>query len=181
MLLASTLDLSHSATVCEQLQGRRIQRPSRATLILRIPAVSYRLLPLTSPENVVTVARVRVVSRDGVRPKAFIPERYLEDVNEATAPLRDPRNYIFGLGRRCVIIGPIVPGSELMFACPYCIKCTGTRLVDSYRWLAIACTLATFQFANAMDADGNFIEPQPEYLAASFRCVPGMHTRFTSA
>ncbi|EIW55982.1 cytochrome P450 [Trametes versicolor FP-101664 SS1] len=81
-------------------------------------------------------------------PEAFIPERYLEDVDEATARLRDPRNYIFGFGRR---------------------RCTGTHLVESYLWLAIACTLATFDFTKATDADGNVIEPQPQYLDASFR------------
>lgn len=41
--------------------------------------------------------------------EAFIPDRHLEDIDEATAPLRDPRNYIFGFGRKCAIIVPVIP------------------------------------------------------------------------
>ena len=33
-------------------------------------------------------------------PDAFDPERYMEDVDDATAHRRDPRNVIFGFGRR---------------------------------------------------------------------------------
>lgn len=33
---------------------------------------------------------------------AFYPERYLEQVDELTAKKRDPRNYVFGFGRRSV-------------------------------------------------------------------------------
>lgn len=110
-------------------------------------------------------------------PEAFIPERYLEDVDEATARLRDPRNYIFGFGRRCAIIGFIVLASELTLLCPYCRRCTGIHLVESYLWLTIACMLATFDFAKATDAKGNVIEPQPQYLDASFRYVHSMHQR----
>ena len=33
-------------------------------------------------------------------PDKFIPERFLEEVDEATARKRDPRNYAFGFGRR---------------------------------------------------------------------------------
>lgn len=68
-----------------------------------------------------------------------------------------------------MIIRPIFPASELRFVCLYCRRCTGTHLVESYLWLAIAYTLATFDFTKATDADGNVIEPQPQYLDASFR------------
>ena len=33
-------------------------------------------------------------------PDAFDPERYMEEVDDATAHRRDPRNVIFGFGRR---------------------------------------------------------------------------------
>ncbi|OJT02558.1 O-methylsterigmatocystin oxidoreductase [Trametes pubescens] len=92
-------------------------------------------------------------------PESFLPERYLDDVDEATARLRDPWNYIFGFGRR---------------------KCIGTHLVDSYLWLAIACMLATFDFAKATDADGNVIEPHPEYNDPSFRYVHVANAKIAS-
>lgn len=114
-------------------------------------------------------------------PEAFIPERYLEDLDEGTARLRDPRNYIFGFGRRCVFSASIVPATEPTFAgFPHRRKCTGTHLVESYLWFAIACMLATFDFTKATDADGDVIEPQPEYLDASFRYVLDMHVRVSS-
>lgn len=33
-------------------------------------------------------------------PDKFLPERYMEEVDEVTARKRDPRNYAFGFGRR---------------------------------------------------------------------------------
>lgn len=35
-------------------------------------------------------------------PSAFYPERFLEKVDTATERRRNPRNYVFGFGRRCV-------------------------------------------------------------------------------
>ena len=45
-------------------------------------------------------------------PEDFIPERYLEEVDETTAKKRDPRSYIFGFGRRFVA-APIAPNPYL--------------------------------------------------------------------
>ncbi|KAI0635149.1 cytochrome P450 [Trametes polyzona] len=81
-------------------------------------------------------------------PERFYPERYLEETDETTARNRDPRNFIFGFGRRA---------------------CLGNHLVDSYLWLVVACMLATFDFEKAKDENGNVIEPEPEYNDASFR------------
>ncbi|KAI0826678.1 cytochrome P450, partial [Trametes gibbosa] len=81
-------------------------------------------------------------------PDAFVPERYLKTMDEATARKRDPHNFIFGFGRR---------------------KCSGTHLVNAYLWLVIARLLATFDFDKAKDTEGRDIEPQPEYHDASFR------------
>lgn len=37
-------------------------------------------------------------------PEKFYPERFLEKVDDVTARRRDPRNYAFGFGRRCVVL-----------------------------------------------------------------------------
>ncbi|KAI0777641.1 cytochrome P450 [Trametes elegans] len=82
-------------------------------------------------------------------PDTFAPERYLEDVDEATAQKRDPRSYIFGFGRR---------------------RCPGALLAESNVWVAVACMLATLDFHKATDAaSGKPVEPKPEYCDASFR------------
>ncbi|KAI0371905.1 cytochrome P450 [Pilatotrama ljubarskyi] len=78
----------------------------------------------------------------------FVPERHLEDVDEDTARKRDPKNYVFGFGRR---------------------RCPGVNLADSSLWIAVACMLATLDFVKAKDASGNVLEPQLEYNDASFR------------
>ena len=39
-------------------------------------------------------------------PEAFDPERFMTPVDEQTARRRDPRNFVFGFGRR------LVPHSE---------------------------------------------------------------------
>ncbi len=36
-------------------------------------------------------------------PASFNPDRYLAEVDEVTAKRRDPRNYVFGFGRRFVL------------------------------------------------------------------------------
>ncbi|KAJ8487799.1 hypothetical protein ONZ51_g3966 [Trametes cubensis] len=81
-------------------------------------------------------------------PEDFIPERYLEEVDEATAKKRDPRSYIFGFGRR---------------------RCPGANFVESSLWLVFAGMLATFDFRKAEDAEGNDIMPKPEYVDVTFR------------
>ncbi|KAI9063683.1 cytochrome P450 [Trametes sanguinea] len=76
-------------------------------------------------------------------PDAFDPERYLEeDVDEATMKARDPRNYVFGFGRR---------------------RCPGAWMIDSSLWIAIASMLASFDISKAVDEFGKPIEPEVVY------------------
>ncbi|KAI0717422.1 cytochrome P450 [Cerioporus squamosus] len=75
-------------------------------------------------------------------PDAFDPSRYLEEVDENTARLRDVRNYVFGFGRR---------------------KCPGQYMIDASLWIAIASMLAAFDVAKARDDFGKEIEPEVEY------------------
>ncbi|OJT07746.1 O-methylsterigmatocystin oxidoreductase [Trametes pubescens] len=76
-------------------------------------------------------------------PEEFNPERYLEeDLDEVTAKARDPRNYVFGFGRR---------------------RCPGQWMIDSSLWIAIASMLASFDIRKAVDEFGNVIEPEIVY------------------
>lgn len=84
-------------------------------------------------------------------PEEFNPERYLEeDLDEVTAKARDPRNYVFGFGRR---------------------RCPGQWMIDSSLWIAIASMLASFDIRKAVDEFGNVIEPEVVYDNSVFTCV----------
>ncbi|KAI0701738.1 cytochrome P450 [Earliella scabrosa] len=75
-------------------------------------------------------------------PDAFDPERYLEEVDEATAKLRDVRNYVFGFGRR---------------------RCPGSFMIDASLWIAIASIIASFDITKAVDEHGRVVEPEVVY------------------
>ncbi|KAI1798262.1 cytochrome P450 [Ganoderma leucocontextum] len=75
-------------------------------------------------------------------PDVFNPERFLEEVDEQTAKVRDVRNYVFGFGRR---------------------KCPGSFMIDSSLWIAVASMIAAFDICKAVDEFGNTIEPEVIY------------------
>ncbi|KAH9849405.1 cytochrome P450 [Lenzites betulinus] len=105
----------------------------------------------TIPRGTVIFANIWRMTHDPklfTDPDEFVPERYLEPVDEATAKRRDPRSIIFGFGRR---------------------KCPGIHLAEASLWLAMVSMLATLDFSKATDAEGNTIEPDPEYNDATFR------------
>ena len=42
-------------------------------------------------------------------PESFNPDRFMNEVDDETAKRRDPRNYVFGFGRRWVVSSPPHP------------------------------------------------------------------------
>ena len=76
------------------------------------------------------------------RPDDFVPERWLEEVDEETAKLRDVRNYVFGFGRR---------------------RCPGSFMIDASLWIALASMIAAFDVRKAKDAFGREVEPEVVY------------------
>ncbi|PPJ52394.1 hypothetical protein CBER1_09786 [Cercospora berteroae] len=72
-------------------------------------------------------------------PAAFNPDRFM-----GPQPEIDPRNIIFGFGRRI---------------------CPGRLLAQSSVFLTVAKTLAVFDIAKALDAKGNVIEPDTQMVA----------------
>ncbi|CCM04078.1 uncharacterized protein FIBRA_06237 [Fibroporia radiculosa] len=69
------------------------------------------------------------------RPDVFEPERFLKE--GGACPL-DPRDYIFGFGRR---------------------RCPGTHVADSSFFFAVTYILAIFDITNPRDPDGNPMRP----------------------
>nr|ANC28044.1 cytochrome P450 [Polyporus umbellatus] len=75
-------------------------------------------------------------------PDEFMPERFLEDVDEATAKLRDVRNYVFGFGRR---------------------RCPGSFMIDASLWIAIASMVSAFDISRSVNEHGEVVEPDVVY------------------
>ncbi|OCH88151.1 cytochrome P450 [Obba rivulosa] len=102
-------------------------------------------------EGSAVVANIMAMVRDETLfpdPEAFIPERYDPTVDEATRKARDPRQWIFGFGRR---------------------RCPGMHLAESSTWLAVVCILATLNVTKAIDSNGDAIEPEVKYENMVFR------------
>lgn len=80
-------------------------------------------------------------------PDTFDPERFME-MDAETKRKRNPRNYVFGFGRR---------------------RCPGSDLVDSSLWLLVSSILATLNISKSVDDAGNVIEPEVVFENPIFR------------
>jgi len=104
------------------------------------------------PKGSMVFANIWAILRDErlfADPSAFYPERYLQNVDESMGKRRDPRNYVFGFGRR---------------------RCPGANLVDSSIWLLIVSMLATLDISKPIDeVSGKPVEPTAEFDNAIFR------------
>ena len=81
-------------------------------------------------------------------PEAFRPERFLVPADEQTEKLCDPRNYVFGFGRR---------------------RCPGLHLIEQSLWIVMACMVATLDISKAIDDNGDVIEPKVSFDNSVFR------------
>jgi hypothetical protein len=85
-------------------------------------------------------------------PDAFNPDRFMPEststLDDVTKRKMDPRNYVFGFGRR---------------------GCPGQNLVDGSAWFLMATMVATLDMNKAKDAQGNVIEPVVDFNNSVFR------------
>lgn len=72
----------------------------------------------------------------------FRPERFITEKDPHVLAKMEPRNYVFGFGRR---------------------RCPGADLVESSIWLLLVTMMATLDISKAIDANGLVIEPNVEY------------------
>lgn len=72
---------------------------------------------------------------------AFKPERFM--ATPAHAPEPDPKQFVFGFGRRI---------------------CPGLHLADGTVWLACAQAISTMSVKKALDARGAEVVPEVEYV-----------------
>jgi cytochrome P450 len=105
------------------------------------------------PKGAFVFANIWAMLRDeNIYPNAdeFWPERFEVEVDEREKKRRDPRNYVFGFGRR---------------------HCPGAHLIESSAWLLIASICATLNISKAVGEDGKEIEPELIVQNAVFRCA----------
>ncbi|KNZ74378.1 O-methylsterigmatocystin oxidoreductase [Termitomyces sp. J132] len=103
------------------------------------------------PKNSIVIANIWAILRDEnlfPNPNTFDPSHFYLVQDAELKKRRDPRNYIFGFGRR---------------------RCPGADLVESSVWLLIVSVLATMDIKKKMDQNGNIIEPKISYNNSIFR------------
>lgn len=105
---------------------------------------SYPTNPL--PRNILRDESI-YPSADSFNPSRFMPSS-LAALDESTRRKMDPRNYVFGFGRRV---------------------CPGSNLVDSSNWLMMAMMVATCQIGKPRDKEGRECEPKVEFNNSVFR------------
>ncbi|KAI0643677.1 cytochrome P450 [Trametes meyenii] len=81
-------------------------------------------------------------------PDAFIPERYMEPIDDSIASQHDPRNFVFGFGRR---------------------RCPGSHLIESSFWIVLVSILATMDIRKEVDGSGKPVEPDVVFENSVFR------------
>lgn len=96
------------------------------------------------PKGSVLLANIWWFTHDSAtyeEPTSIRPERFL-----GGKPQRDPRNYVFGFGRRV---------------------CTGKLLADSSVWLTVAKSLAALKIGKVSNnnTDGSPVEPEVKFTA----------------
>jgi len=79
---------------------------------------------------------------------SFRPERFMVPTTPEMERKMNPKNLVFGFGRR---------------------NCPGKHLVDSSAWLLVVSMLATLDISKAVDDLGNTVEPTVNYDNAVFR------------
>ncbi|TFK48739.1 cytochrome P450 [Heliocybe sulcata] len=105
------------------------------------------------PEGTIVVANIWKFMHDPdiyTDPMNFNPDRFL-----GSQPEQDPREYVFGFGRRI---------------------CPGRNVAEASVWLSCAASLAVFNISKPVDGSGRLIEPTLDFSsatishAAPFRC-----------
>ena len=101
-----------------------------------------------------------------VDPLTFNPERFLGE-----RPERDPREIVFGFGRR------ICPGDFALLlpkmTWRLLMRLVGLNLADAAVFMTVAQTLSVFEVSKKV-RDGIVIEPDCEYEAGTVRCVTSL-------
>jgi hypothetical protein len=102
-------------------------------------------------------------------PELFNPERFM-NTNGTEADPADPKDFIFGFGRRQVVM-----------MCPFYVpkpfiirECPGKVFADANVWLVSACIISAFQAPVSRDEFGDKVAPPAKFTSGFVRCVHGI-------
>ena len=90
-------------------------------------------------------------------PDRFIPERFLGP-DGRTSNINDPTKFMFGYGRRCVIV--VLPMKRYLTG--NCSVCPGKHYADSALFINIATVLHAFDLTPALDEHGEEVRIEPQ-------------------
>ncbi|ETW79487.1 cytochrome P450 monooxygenase 110 [Heterobasidion irregulare TC 32-1] len=134
------------------------------------------------PKGSIVIANVWQFFKDPktyAAPEAFSPERFI--ASEGHAKEKDPREYLFGFGRRRVLITSCPRSDAGLFT-----RLSWNPLADASMWLLCASALAAFDIRPPMK-DGKLVLPSGKYMDGSishpeqFECVITPRTRAAEA
>jgi cytochrome P450 len=97
----------------------------------------------------------------------FDPERFMNQ-NGKEADQTDPKDFIFGFGRRQVVYSSALCAN--MNPASY-RECPGKVFADANVWLVSACIIATFQAPVSRNEFGEEVVPPTQFTSGFVRCV----------
>ena len=101
-------------------------------------------------------------------PGQFLPERFLAKGGANTEVL-DPRDIIFGHGRRWVVV---IWSHRMLVKPPASFRiCPGRQFADATLFLAIANIVATLDIQKALDTKGKAVTPRVSFTDTFVRSV----------
>ncbi|KAI0028045.1 cytochrome P450 [Vararia minispora EC-137] len=106
------------------------------------------------PKGTIVFANIWAMLHDPTvyhSPHDFNPDRFLDKSDESLLRRRDPRNVVFGFGRR---------------------RCPGNHLVESSIWLLLTTMLTVFDISKPLNSNGVPLEPSVVFENPVFRRNP---------
>lgn len=105
-------------------------------------------------------------------PDLFNPERFMNQNGTKDVQATNPRDFIFGFGRRQVVLmysfRPPEPSWHPFRECP------GKGFADANVWLVSACIIAAFQAPVSRNKYGEKVVPPAQFTSGFVRCVHAM-------
>jgi len=104
-------------------------------------------------------------------PELFNPDRFMNQ-DKTEADLTDPKDFIFGFGRRQVVMLLTWPFQVHSPEPIYNFReCPGKVFADANVWLVSACMIAAFQAPVSRDELGEKVVPPAKFTSGFVRCV----------
>jgi hypothetical protein len=105
------------------------------------------------------------------KPELFNPDRFMNQ-DKTEADLTEPKDFIFGFGRRQVIITRgRFKSSPFTIIHHHFRECPGKVFADANVWLVSACIIAAFQAPVSLDELGKKVVPPAQFTSGFVRYV----------